>query len=167
MRFITRVPETIKAVKALYQTISTEAMQPALLDGYRYLSVDSTYGGVPQRWLVVYSDAASHREVATLEKKIAKAQGVAETSFKRLQHKTFDTYSAAEAAVADISKSWKYHQPCATIISVPHYTKLTRVILCFPFCKSTENRHVLVPSFCFWKTTDTFSQALLQGLIAF
>ncbi len=60
--------------------------------------------------------------MATLEKKIAKAQGVAETSFKRLQHKTFDTYSAAEAAVADISKSWKYHQPCAPIISVPHYT---------------------------------------------
>ena len=122
VRFITRVPETLKAVKELYQTISTQDMQPAPLDGYRYLSVDSTYGNVPQRWLVVYSEAAYHREVATLEKKIAKAQTSAETSLKRLENKTYDTYSAAENAVSEISKSWKYHQPDISIISVPHYT---------------------------------------------
>ena len=122
VRFITRVPETLKAVKELYQTISTQDMQPAPLDGYRYLSVDSTYGNVPQRWLVVYSEAAYHREVATLEKKIAKAQTSAETSLKRLENKTYDTYSAAENAVSEISKSWKYHRPDISIISVPHYT---------------------------------------------
>ena len=122
VRFITRVPETLKAVKELYQTISTEDMQPAPLEGYRYLSVDSSYGDIPQRWLIVYSEAAYHREVATLEKKIAKAQTVAETSLKRLRNKSFDTNSAAEAAVSEISKSWKYHKPCVSIISVPHYT---------------------------------------------
>ena len=122
VRFITRVPETLKAVKELYQTISTQDMEPAPLDGYRYLSVDSTYGNVPQRWLVVYSEAAYHREVATLEKKIAKAQTSAETSLKRLQNKTYDTYSAAEKAISEISKSWKYHRPDISIISVPHYT---------------------------------------------
>ncbi len=122
IRFITRVPETLKAVKALYQTISTEDMQPASLSGYRYLSVDSTYGDVPQRWLVVYSEAAYHREVATLEKKIAKAETTAKAAFKRLRNKAFDTYSAAETAVSEISQSWKYHQPKVSIISVPHYT---------------------------------------------
>ena len=120
--FITRVPETLKVVKDLYQIICLEDMQPASLEGYRYLSVDSTYGDVPQRWLVVYSEAAYQREVATLEKKIAKAQASAETSLRRLQNKTFDTYAAAEAAVSEISKSWKYHQPCVSIISVSHYT---------------------------------------------
>ena len=35
------------------------------------------------------------------------------------------------------------------------YTKLMGFRIVFPFCKSTENRHV-APSFCFWKTIDTF-----------
>ena len=122
VRFITRVPETLKAVKELYQTISTEDMQPTPLDGYSSLSVDSTYGDVPQRWLIVYSEAAYHREVATLDKKIAKAQTVAQTALKRLQNKSYDTDTAASTAATELSKSWQYHKLRFSIISVPHYT---------------------------------------------
>ena len=122
VRFITRVPETLKTVKALYETVSPESMQPADLDGYRYLSVRRTYADVPQRWLVVYSEAAYRKEVATLEKKIAKAKTVAEKALKRLANKTFQTPEVAEAAVEDISQSWKYHHPCVSTVCVPHYT---------------------------------------------
>ena len=122
VRFITRVPETLKAVKELYQTISTEDMQSASIEGYRYLSVDSCYGDVPQRWLVVYSQAASRREVATLEKKIAKAETTAKTSLKRLQNKSYHTDTEATTAATELSKSWKYHNLRFSIISVPHYT---------------------------------------------
>ena len=34
--------------------------------------------------------------------------------------------------------------------------KINGIRIVFPFCKSTENRHVPAPSFCFWKTIDTF-----------
>ena len=122
VRFITRVPETLKAVKELYQTISTEDMQPTSLDGYSSLSVDSTYGDVPQRWLVVHSQAAYRREVATLDKKIAKAQTTAQTALKRLQNKTYHTETAATTAATELSKSWKYHELRFSIISVPYYT---------------------------------------------
>ena len=101
--------QTLKAVKELYQTISTEDMQSASIEGYRYLSVDSCYGDVPQRWLVVYSQAASRREVATLEKKIAKAETTAKTSLKRLQNKPYHTDTEATTAATELSKSWKYH----------------------------------------------------------
>ena len=60
VRWICRVPETIKAVKELYQTVSLEAMQPATENGYRFLSIESCYGDVAQRWLIVYSQAAYH-----------------------------------------------------------------------------------------------------------
>lgn len=122
VRFITRVPETLKTVKALYETVSPELMEPAALDGYRYLSVRRTYADVPQRWLVVYSEAAYRKEMATLEKKIAKAKTVAEKALKRLENKTFQTLEAAEAAVADVSQSWKYHYPCVSSVCVPYYT---------------------------------------------
>ena len=40
------------------------------------------------------------------------------------------------------------------------------ICIIFPFCKSTENRHVPAPSLCFQRTIDTFSQRLLQVLRA-
>ena len=122
VRFITRVPETLKAVKELYQTISPEDMQSASLGGYSYLSVDSTYGNILQRWLVVHSQAASQREVASLDKKIAKAQKTAQTALKRLQNKTYDTETVAATAATEVSNSWKYQELRFSIIPVPHYT---------------------------------------------
>ena len=122
VRFITRVPETLKTVKELYETVSPESMHPADLQGYRYLSVRRTYADIPQRWLVVYSEAAYRKEVATLEKKIAKEKTIAEKALKRLANKTFQTAEVAEAAVEDISQSWKYHHPCVSTVCVPHYT---------------------------------------------
>lgn len=102
VRWICRVPETIKAVKQLYQTFSIEAMQPATENGYRYLSVESSYGDVAQRWLIVYSQAAYHREVATLEKKIAKERQTAKKSLRQLSHKEFNTQIAAREAVSTL-----------------------------------------------------------------
>ena len=40
--------------------------------------------------------------------------------------------------------------------------QINGIRIVFPFCKSTENRHVSAPSFCFRRTIDTFSQPLLQ-----
>ena len=121
IRFITRVPETIKAVKRLYQTLSIEAMQVAKSSGYRYLSVESTYGDVKQRWLVVHSESAYRREVATLEKQIKTAQNAAEKSLTQLSGKEFDTAQRAREAVETLSSQWQYHKPTVEIISVPHY----------------------------------------------
>lgn len=121
VRFITRVPETIKAVKALYERLSIEAMAVSKTPGYRYLSVGSIYGDVEQRWLVVHSESAYRREVATLEKQIAKAHQEAAKSLKQLSHKEFDTAQSAREAVDTLSGQWRYHKPKAEIRSVPHY----------------------------------------------
>ena len=63
-------------------------MQPTTENGYHCLSVESDYGDVAQRWLIVYSQAAYHREVATLEKKIAERK-TAESSLHQLSRKEF------------------------------------------------------------------------------
>ena len=100
VRFITRVPETLTAVKALYESLSIEDMRPASENGYRYHCVENTYAGVDQRWLVVYSEAAYKREVATLEKQIAKERKTAEKATQHLRCKEFDTeMDAYEAGV--------------------------------------------------------------------
>ncbi len=44
-----------------------------LLDkGYKATSFSSTYGAVPQRWLLVFSQQAYTREMATLQRTIEK-----------------------------------------------------------------------------------------------
>ena len=121
VRWICRVPETIKAVKELYRTVPTKAMQPTTENGYHCLSVESDYGDVAQRWLIVYSQAAYHREVATLEKKIAKERKTAESSLHQLSRKEFDTQVAAREAVSALSAGWHYHEPQIELIDIPHY----------------------------------------------
>ena len=123
VRFITRVPETLTSVKALYQSLSIEDMRPASENGYRYHCVESSYGGVDQRWLVVYSEAASKREVATLEKQIAKEQKIAEKSHQHLSCKEFDTETDAHEAARLISAAWRYHKfSKVELVCVPHYS---------------------------------------------
>lgn len=54
--WITRVPETIgEAKNLLEETQSIDLQDSILFEGYRYLAVCSTYGGVRQRWFVVES----------------------------------------------------------------------------------------------------------------
>jgi transposase len=96
-------------------------MQPATENGYRFLSIESCYGDVAQRWLIVYSQAAYHREVATLEKKIAKERETAEKSLHQLSHKEFDTQVAAREAVSTLSAGWRYHEPQIELVAIPHY----------------------------------------------
>ena len=48
----------------------------------------------------------------------------------------------------------------------PLLYQINVIRIVFLFCKSTENRHVPAPSFCFRRTIDTFSQPRLQVLRA-
>ena len=121
-RFITRVPETLTSVKTLYQSLLIEDMRTASENGYRYHCVESTYGGVDQRWLVVYSEAAFKREVATLEKQIAKERKIAEKSHQHLSCPEFDTEMDADEAVRLLSAAWRYHKfSKVECVCVPHY----------------------------------------------
>ena len=71
----------------------------------RYTEVGVTYGGVRQRWLVVYSQAAYKRDVKALEKRIAKEREQAERTMKGLARQEFISQEAVEQA----SRRWKYH----------------------------------------------------------
>ena len=122
VRFITRVPETLTAVKALYESLSIEDMRPASENGYRYHCVESTYAGVDQRWLVVYSEAAYKREVATLEKQIAKKRKTAEKATQHLRCKEFDAEMDAHEAARLLAAAWRYHKfSKVERVCVPHY----------------------------------------------
>jgi len=68
-RWITRLPETLSEAKEVLENADTEKMRSTTLDGYRLFSTEVEYGGVKQRWVVVFSKKAFMREPKTLEKK--------------------------------------------------------------------------------------------------
>jgi len=63
--WITRVPNTIAAAKALSEAPSTQFSLKELSNGYRLVVLGSNYGGLPQRWLLIHSQQAEERESAT------------------------------------------------------------------------------------------------------
>ncbi|MEA1944922.1 MAG: IS1634 family transposase, partial [Euryarchaeota archaeon] len=55
-KWISRVPETIKEAKELIEKTSIEEMEESDLKGYRFKEHASSYGGVEQKWLVIFSE---------------------------------------------------------------------------------------------------------------
>jgi transposase len=71
IKWITHVPEMIKAASELISNIAQENMK-YLADGYKCIELCSTYGGVRQRWLLIYSEQAYLKGKVTLERQIKK-----------------------------------------------------------------------------------------------
>jgi transposase len=108
-RWLMRVPETLAQAKKLAKETPLEEMQE-LEPGYRGKEVVYEYGGVPQRWLVIFSEAAQKRESKTLEKSRAKEWASAQKDWQKLADQTFNCQADAEAAVGQFNQKWKYHQ---------------------------------------------------------
>jgi transposase len=71
IKWITHVPEKIKAAAELIGSIDKADMKE-LSNGYRGVEICSTYGKIPQRWLLIHSEQAYSREQRTLERRVEK-----------------------------------------------------------------------------------------------
>lgn len=65
--WVVRVPETLAQAKKLVKETPPDEMVE-LEPGYWGKEVSCDYAGIPQRWLVVFSQAAQGRELETLQK---------------------------------------------------------------------------------------------------
>jgi len=75
----------------------------------------SNYGGVKQRWLVVYSKAAHGRAEQTVNKQHLKQSQADYKAFNALAKRSFACAADAEAALAHLQKTLKVvalHDPC-------------------------------------------------------
>ncbi len=110
VKWITRVPETIAAVKHFYLEIRLDQMEEADQNGYLFLEIGTLYGGIQQRWLIVYSKKLYQQEMKTFRKKLAKEKSQANESLKKLSRKEFDSPEKARAALESLSQKWRHHK---------------------------------------------------------
>ncbi len=125
--FITRIPNTIKLVKQVIAQALERDTWRRFDETSRYQSVGLYHYGMAQRWLVVYSDAAFARAEATVGKARKREFEAIEKPLFHLQAQRFETPDKAQAALAGLTKRWRYHQlETSTLIDHKRYASKGR-----------------------------------------
>jgi transposase len=97
--WITRVPATLTEAQTALEQAIPEAMLP-LRDGYRYQAHTVTYGSVPQRWVLIYSEHRRPQAQRTVDKHWLKQSEAEGKAFQKLCHTAFACEADAQQALA-------------------------------------------------------------------
>ena len=108
--WLSRVPETIKMAKELITTTDINDMQKSNLEGYWLKSCSKTYGGVKQKWVVVFSKESFKKENHTLDRNIEKEREKVKNELWHFGNKEFKCKKDAIQALEDKETKWKYHK---------------------------------------------------------
>jgi transposase len=153
--WVTRVPASVSEVKDLYQTVSPEQMRSIGDGDYKVWTVESDYGEVAQRWVLVYSEGLYHREAARLQRVIDKERAEAEKVLRRLNRREYPTLEAAQAAVETMAESWKFHTVQIEPRSKPKYRQRGR-----PHTEQPPDYHVWQPGAFLCEDSEAIDHAM-------
>ena len=111
VQWVTRVPETVGPLKKLLEEIPEESF---VFDperpGYRWCELGSTFGGVRQRWVVVFSRSARDREAKTLERAVERERKTLEKALKEITGLRFSCPDDARKAWDSLRAGSRYHR---------------------------------------------------------
>jgi transposase len=103
-KWITRVPATLSEAQAVLAQADPPTMTP-LMEGYRYQQATSTYGGVPQRWLLVYSDHRRPQAQRLVDKAWLKQSAAEAKAFQQLCHTAYACAEDAQHALTTFAQA--------------------------------------------------------------
>jgi transposase len=104
MKWITRAPATVKEVQAALSQADPQNMTP-LKEGYRYQRLTSCYGGVDQRWALIYSEHRQGQAQRTLNKQWLKQSTQEVHAFKKLCRTSFACSADAQQALDQFERT--------------------------------------------------------------
>lgn len=121
LNFITRVPGTYALEKKVISEAIRENHWHAVDDDNRYYEKEVIHLEIKQRWLVVFSDAASSRAVTTVNRIIEKEYASTEKALMHLRNKEFACEQDALKNLEELSNTFKYHDIIYDKIDVHDY----------------------------------------------
>jgi len=124
--WVTRVPMTLSEAKKLLTETSQEIMHPSEREGYFYHEVESDYGGIKQRWLVMLYEPRREQELTQLQKRVRREAVKLTKSLKKLRREAFNCEEDAQKALDDFAKQWSLHLVKGDVSDVTHYTQRGR-----------------------------------------
>ena len=101
------VPSTVGEARRRLEDVDPEKLRP-LMEGYRYSAFWTTYAGVEQRWLVIYSELAAHKRAAKrVDKELLKQGEQERKAFDELRREAFRCPQDAWRALASFRRTLK------------------------------------------------------------
>jgi transposase len=119
-RWVTRVPETVAMAQALIQGTARSSLID-LGDGYHGHEISLTWEDIPQRWVLVHSEKAAERELATLDRRLVKEDELQDKAVRKLQKEEFACEADAQKAAEKFNQGLKYHDITWTVATEDHY----------------------------------------------
>jgi hypothetical protein len=126
LKWVTRVPATLTEAQAVLAQADPQTMAP-LREGYRSRVVTSTYGGVAQRWVLLYSEQRQPHAQRTVDKQWHKHSAQEVRAFKRLCRTAFACEADAQQVLTSFEAGLQttfLHD--STVCPTPHYGKRGR-----------------------------------------
>jgi transposase len=111
MLFISRMPGTLDIVKDMLSKVEVPLMH-RIDKNYAYQEVGGVYGGVKQRWIIVFSQAAYERDLHTLDRRMITGGERERKAFEKLCRRSF-------ACREDAQRAWEKFHPTLTYLCVP------------------------------------------------
>jgi transposase len=126
LKWITRVPATFSEAQAALAQANPQTMLP-LSEGYRYQLLHSTYGGVAQRWALIYSEPRQAQAQRTTDKQWRTQSDHDLKAFHKLCRTVFACEADAQQALSTFAQGLQVTQ-CAqvTIRPIARYGKRGR-----------------------------------------
>jgi transposase len=118
LKWISRVPMTIKRAQELAQSVGIEEIDEKErerratinLDGYKWKEEIVTYGGIKQTWLIVESQKRKESDLEKIDKKLKKEKEKVEKILKELKKEDFETPEQARYKLKIINKKLKFFE---------------------------------------------------------
>jgi transposase len=126
IKWITRVPATVRDAQVALAHADPLAMTP-LQEGYRYHELTSTYGGVEQRWLLIYSEPRRPQAQRTVDKQLHKQGDKEVKAFTTLCRTTFACEADARQALSAFEQALQATVLDTSLVrATPRYDKRGR-----------------------------------------
>jgi transposase len=126
LKWITRVPATLHEAQAVLAQANPQTMTP-LTEGYRSQVVRSSYGGIEQRWLLLYSEHRQPQAQRTVDRQWRTQSDQEVKAFRALCRTAFACEADAQQALARFAEGWQttcLHD--SAVYPTPHYRKRGR-----------------------------------------
>lgn len=124
--WLSRVPETIKEAQDLVEMGGEKIKWEEHDKGYKTACFKSNYGEIEQRWLLVFSEQAYHREKKTLEKKLAKQEELLKKALWHMSNESFACESDASKSFKSIEKKYPLFQLDEKVVPIEKRGKIGR-----------------------------------------
>lgn len=119
LRWISRVPLTVAEAKHLINELDAQQFVATGMPGYRIVERDSLYGGVPQKWIIVESEARKQADIKQLQSCLNKLEQQLNQQLTQLCAQDFRCEADALLAADRFAKKLKYHY-LATVMVTKH-----------------------------------------------